>query len=81
MPMAKMSSKGQITVPVEVRRALSLDEGSRVNFVLNADGVYELVPETGSVTALKGMLSSPRGPVTIEEMNEAIADSAVESMR
>lgn len=81
MPAATMTSKGQITVPVEVRRALGLDEGSRVNFVRNDAGVFELIPETGSVASLKGSVSSERGPVSVEEMNLAIADGAAEAAR
>lgn len=73
-----MTSKGQLTVPVEVRRALGLQPGSKVEFVQNGPGVYELVVKTGSIRDLKGMLPPPDIPVTIEQMNEAVAQGAVE---
>jgi antitoxin PrlF len=38
MPDATMTSKGQITVPIEVRRRLGLRAGSRVSFVPTGDG-------------------------------------------
>lgn len=72
-----MTSKGQLTVPVEVRRRLGLTPGTRVSFEETDDGSYRLRARTGSVRDLKGILPPPERPVTIEEMNEAIAQGAV----
>ena len=76
MPSSTVTSKGQITVPLEVRRALGLRRGSRVNFVRNAAGVYEVIPESSSVRSLKGMFAAPEIPVSLEEMDDAIAEGA-----
>ena len=46
MSTSTVTSKGQITIPVEVRRALKLEAGSRVEFVELANGTYELIPAT-----------------------------------
>jgi AbrB family looped-hinge helix DNA binding protein len=73
-----MTTKGQITVPVEVRRALGLQAGSKVEFVRTERGVYELVVKTGSIRDLYGMLPAPARAVTLEEMDDAIADGAAE---
>lgn len=73
MPAATLTSKGQITIPVEVRRALGVDVGDRVEFVEVEPGRFELVPATRSVTALKGMFGKPRRTVSIDEMTAAIA--------
>ena len=73
MTTATLTSKGPITIPAAVREALGVDAGDRVEFVEIAPGRYELVAATGSVTALKGMFGQPRKPVSIEEMNAAIA--------
>ena len=35
-----ISSKGQVTVPVEVRRKLGLVPGTRIEFELRGDGVF-----------------------------------------
>jgi AbrB family looped-hinge helix DNA binding protein len=43
MATATISSKGQITVPVEVRRRLGLKEGDQVEFVF-VDGTAVLRP-------------------------------------
>ncbi len=80
MSQATVTSKGQLTVPVEVRRDLGLRAGSRVDFVKTAPGVYELIPVTRSVKELKGVFKWSGPPVTLEEMDEAIAEGAAESM-
>jgi len=73
MAAATVTSKGQITIPIEVRHALGIDAGDRVEFVEVEPGRFELVPATRSVTALKGMFGKPKRAVSIEEMNAAIA--------
>jgi antitoxin PrlF len=73
MTTATLTSKGQITIPVEVRDALGVETGDRVEFVEIAPGRYEFIAATKSVTALKGMFGKPRKSVSIEEMNAAIA--------
>jgi AbrB family looped-hinge helix DNA binding protein len=73
MAAATVTSKGQITIPAEVRQALGIGVGDRVEFVEVEPGRYELVPATQSVRALKGMFGKPSKTVTIEDMNRAIA--------
>jgi antitoxin PrlF len=73
MPAATMTSKGQITIPVEIRAELQLDAGDRVEFVRNQEtGRYEVIPATVPVQALKGIVPKPKKPVSIQDMNEAI---------
>ena len=73
MTTATVTSKGQITIPANVRQALRIEAGDRVEFVEIEPGRYELVPATQSVKALKGMFGKPSKTVTIEQMNQAIA--------
>lgn len=73
MSTATMSSKGQITIPAMVRAALGVEAGDRVEFVQTKPGHFELVAATQSVTALKGLVRKPAAPVTIGDMNAAIA--------
>jgi antitoxin PrlF len=73
MATATVTSKGQITIPAPVRAALGLDTGSRVEFVETEKGKFAIVPATSPVLALKGMLRKPPAPVSIEQMNRAIA--------
>lgn len=42
----RVTSKGQVTIPLEVRRRLGIEPGSEVDFSVDADGV-RLVRRTG----------------------------------
>lgn len=74
MTTATLTSKGQITIPVDVRNDLKVDAGDRVEFVQIAPGRYEFVAATHSVTELKGMFGKAKKTVSIETMNRAIAE-------
>ncbi|WP_338925403.1 AbrB/MazE/SpoVT family DNA-binding domain-containing protein [Mycetohabitans endofungorum] len=77
MAAATVTSKGQVTIPVDVRNHLGLSIGDRIDFILNeGTGRYEMVPVTRSVTALKGIIHKPAKPVSVEDMNAAIAEQA-----
>lgn len=73
MSTATLTTKGQITIPVEVRNDLKVDAGDRVEFIQIAPGRYEFVAATRSVTELKGMFGRATRRVSVKEMNEAIA--------
>lgn len=79
MPTAKMTSKGQITVPAQVRRALGLKAGSKVLFFEAEPGEWRFRPRAGSIWDLKGCVRKPEQPVTIEEMNKGMAAAAAAS--
>jgi AbrB family looped-hinge helix DNA binding protein len=79
MPTATLTSKGQITIPVDVRNDLKVDAGDRVEFVLIAPGRYEFVAATRNVQELKGMFGKPARTVSIDEMNQAIASRGAEA--
>jgi AbrB family looped-hinge helix DNA binding protein len=73
VPTATVTSKGQITLPASVRATLGVAAGDRVEFVDIASGRFELIAATRPVTDLKGMFGKPRRPVSIDDMNAAIA--------
>ena len=76
MPAAVLTSKGQITIPKQVREALGLEAGDRLEFVETGKGVFEVVAASRDVRELKGMIDRPRRPVSIEDMRKAIARRA-----
>jgi len=80
MASATVTSKGQITIPAEVRNKLGLDAGDRVRFIETGDKEFSIVPATGSVRELKGIFRGRRAkPVSLEEMDRAIARGASRS--
>ena len=73
MSTATITSKGQVTIPKDVRDRLGVHSGDRVEFVETEEGVFQIVAATKDVRCLKGSIPRPEKPVTIEEMKEAIA--------
>ena len=72
MSTATITSKGQITIPKEVRERLGVEAGDRLEFVEEEKGVYKVVAATKDVRHLKGIVAKPRRAVPVEEMNRAV---------
>jgi AbrB family looped-hinge helix DNA binding protein len=73
MATATLTSKGQVTIPAAVRTALGLDTGSRIEFVETGKGQFSIIAATSPVQALKGILRKPAKPVSLDDMEHAIA--------
>jgi antitoxin PrlF len=74
MATATITSKGQITIPVEVRQALGLDAGDRIAFEEITPGTYSFTPlQKPGVAVLKGMFGPAKKSISIRAMNAAIA--------
>ncbi|MDN7424781.1 AbrB/MazE/SpoVT family DNA-binding domain-containing protein [Burkholderia sp. AU45388] len=81
MTAAAITSKGRVTIPVDVRNRLGLESGDRIEFSFNeATGRYEIHPATRSLASLKGVVKKPEKPVSIEDMSRAIVEQGVRSM-
>lgn len=69
MSLATITSKGQTTIPKDIRDGLGLQPKDQVQFTLIADGTVILRVKKRSITELYGILYDPdREPVTVEEM-------------
>lgn len=76
MAIATLTSKGQITMPMSVRKALGLRPGAKVDFIAQDDG-FKVVALDTEVSTLKGRFAGrATKPVSLEEMDRAIADAA-----
>jgi AbrB family looped-hinge helix DNA binding protein len=80
---AKLTSKGQLTLPARLREALSLKPGDKVVFVEDEQGRIVLEARTRTFADLRGIVRV-RGPARIEEWIEearsARADQALQSL-
>lgn len=75
-----VTSRGQTTLPRQVRKSLGLEPGDRVRYIIS-DGEVRLL-KARSVMELEGILRRPgQKPVSIEEMEQAIGKGAVEGSR
>jgi AbrB family looped-hinge helix DNA binding protein len=78
MPSATVTSKGQVTIPIQVRRALGLKPGAKIDFYEVEEGVYAMRPRNRSITKLKGCMAKREHVPTIKEMDEAILNAIAE---
>lgn len=76
MAKATLTSKGQLTLPKEIRDKLGVKTGDRVAFREQPDGSIVVEAETGDLLALRGSVKSRVRGVSIEAMNEAIRKRA-----
>jgi antitoxin PrlF len=76
MSSATITSKGQITVPKDIRDALGVHPGDRLAFRTREDGTVVVEAETLDLMTLRGMLKPKRKGMTLEAMNEAIRRTA-----
>lgn len=80
--LGKMTSKGQTTVPKEVRDFLGLGEGTQVEWTVE-DGKATVKPRTLRAIDLLGVLGPPPNGrhLSIEEMDEAIGEAVSKRFR
>ncbi len=65
-----MTTKGQVTVPREIRDRLGLKSGDKMSFTMLSDGTVVMRPKTRRLADLAGSLTRPGQPkVAIEDMN------------
>jgi AbrB family looped-hinge helix DNA binding protein len=73
---ATVTSKGQVTLPRELRKHLGIQRGSRIRFSIPAPGAVKVEPVLYDLEDLWKMADQrgqPSGVMTFEEMNTAKA--------
>lgn len=78
---ATLTSKGQITLPKEVRERLRLHSGGKVRFTAEKDGRIVVTGGGRSIRDMFGMLGKPPRSLTLEEIDEVIRQAAVDRFR
>lgn len=83
MPTSTMTSKGQTTIPKEIRDRLHLRPGDRLEFIEEESGRVVILPATTPISALAGSLKhrARKRPATLDEMDRAIAEAAAEGLK
>ena len=74
--ISTMTQKGQVTIPKNVREILHLVTGDKIEFVLNDRDEFVIKPVTRKASEVAGILSRYKKskPVSVEEMNDGIAE-------
>jgi len=77
MTTLTVTAKGQITLRKEVLRRLGIKPGDKIelNFMPDGRAALSAVPGKDGIESFFGMLYDPKqAPLSIEEINEIIAD-------
>ncbi len=72
MSTSILISKGQTTIPKDVRKRLNLHPGDHLEFVIDKDGRVLVLPASIDASELAGMLKAPARPVSVGDMDRAI---------
>ena len=72
MSAATITSKGQITIPRDIRSKLGLQAGDKINFVALESGEVRFVPIIQDISNLKGIVPPPKENVSIEDMKATV---------
>ncbi|MBS0445137.1 MAG: AbrB/MazE/SpoVT family DNA-binding domain-containing protein [Proteobacteria bacterium] len=71
---ATLTSKGQVTLPKEIRERLGLDAGSMLDFQILEDNTITARQVLPDARRIRGLLKSPHAaPPTVEQMDEAVS--------
>jgi antitoxin PrlF len=77
MAESTVTAKGQTTIPKAIRDHLGLKPGAKVKFFVGHDGRVFMLP-VRPISELRGIAKYDGPPVSIEEMDEAIAAAVAE---
>lgn len=73
MPVSTITSKGQTTIPKNIRKHLKLHTGDKIDFVIDKEGKVVIEPATLDAKELEGILYRPhRKAISIEGMKAAL---------
>ena len=77
MTIGTLTTKGQITIPHEIRESLRLKSGDRIEFRIAADGSVTLLPLARRAGEVFGILSkhAKQPVVSVDEMNRLVGEA------
>ncbi|MCL2784368.1 MAG: AbrB/MazE/SpoVT family DNA-binding domain-containing protein [Propionibacteriaceae bacterium] len=78
MVTATMTSKGQITIPAQIRARFNLQPGDQLDFWEDETSSLRLTPRTRRIEDFFGIFPYDGPPLAIEDFDSVIADAVVE---
>ncbi|NNV05648.1 AbrB/MazE/SpoVT family DNA-binding domain-containing protein [Geobacillus sp. C56-T2] len=70
---SKLSSRGQVVIPVEIRKTLGLNEGDDLTFIVNQDGEIKVeVTKKYRLSQLIGILKTTQPFRPVEEIRDEV---------
>ena len=79
---ASLTSKGQVTIPVAVRKHLQISPHDKIAFVIQPEGTVQIkTPKYPTIASLKGAAGTLKNPLSEQEMEEIIRDDVAEAYK
>jgi antitoxin PrlF len=78
MAVATITSKGQLTLPKEVREQLHVEQGDKVEFVIGPAGDVEIRRLAGSARRLTEIVRRPVAPKSLDELDRELGEALAE---
>ena len=72
MQYSTVTHKGQVTIPIDLRRALGIQEGDKVAFIKLGDGIALKAIQKVDLMALSACLPKPEKSLSVQEINRII---------
>ena len=69
---AKVMSKGQITLPVEIRKSLGVSSGDRIVFVVSDEGVFIINSATAAIKFMHTMMKDEANRLGIKTEEDVV---------
>jgi len=80
--VSTVTSKGQVTIPVEVRKHLRLSRGAKLSFVIEDEGTVQLrVPKYSNVASIAGAAGSLDKSLSWQQVREVAREDRLEAKR
>lgn len=73
MEIAKITSKGQVTIPIDIRRKLGVKEGDKILFIEEAGKVYILNASIEALRKAQVAFAGEAQRVGLNDENDAVA--------
>lgn len=74
MSTAVVTSKGQVTIPHDIRQQLNIHKGDKLNFIVTGEHSCKIIPASIDIHDLIGCMQSNKPAPTIEQMDSDIME-------
>lgn len=80
--LSTVTSKGQVTIPVEIRQYLGIDTSDKIAFVIEDDGSVRIkIPRYPTITSLRGAAGSLKRPLSWQQMRQVAYEDRFKGKR
>ena len=80
--LSTVTSKGQVTIPVEIRQYLGIDTSDKIAFAIDDDGSVRIkIPRYPTISSLRGAAGSLKRPLSWQQMRQVAYEDRFKAKR